>query len=114
MTPHCPSEHPQVAGLATAEPTDTITIPTHLFAIPADPIDPPTIAMIFGVNDSPLGGREGKMLTSAVIAKRLEKEAITNVALRVQPAASEAGLPEATEVCMQLPIAALAVLTGVV
>ena len=52
--------------------------------MPAQPIDPPTIAMTFSVNDSPLAGREGgKALTSRVIRARLVREAEGNVAIKV-------------------------------
>src|SRR6185295_7188273 len=52
-------------------------------AMPAQPIDPPTLAMTFRVNDSPLAGTEGKKVTSRVIWDRLMREAEGNVALRI-------------------------------
>src|SRR6201992_2612797 len=52
-------------------------------ALPAQPIDPPTISMTVSVNDSPLAGREGDKVQSRVIAARLLKEAESNVAIRV-------------------------------
>lgn len=88
----------QLAGLATARPSDTVVSPGVTQPLPADPIDPPTISMTFAVNDSPLAGREGKYLTSAQIAKRLEREAETNVSIVVTQAASEEGMPDAMEV----------------
>jgi GTP-binding protein len=51
--------------------------------MPAQPIDPPTLAMTFRVNDSPLAGTEGKKVTSRVIWDRLQREAEGNVALRI-------------------------------
>ncbi len=51
--------------------------------IAAQPIDPPTLAMRFSVNDSPLAGREGKKVTSRLIRDRLYREAETNVAIRI-------------------------------
>src|SRR5213079_3318338 len=52
-------------------------------ALPAQPIDPPTISMTVSVNDSPLAGREGDKVQSRVIRDRLLKEAQANVAIRV-------------------------------
>ncbi|MBC7180784.1 MAG: translational GTPase TypA, partial [Roseovarius sp.] len=51
--------------------------------IAAQPIDPPTITVTFGINDSPLAGREGKKVQSRVIRERLMKEAESNVAIKV-------------------------------
>ena len=59
--------------------------------LPATPIDPPTLKMTFGVNDSSLGGREGKSLTGRQIWDRLVAEAETNVALRVLNTAEGGG-----------------------
>ena len=64
----------------------------------ADPIDPPTVSMLFGVNDSPLAGRDGKQLTSTVISDRLAKEAETNVAINIQNAPAVPGMSDALEV----------------
>ena len=50
-------------------------------ALPSLPIDPPTISVTFGINDSPLAGRDGKKVQSRVIRKRLMDEAETNVAI---------------------------------
>ena len=52
--------------------------------IPSQPIDPPTISVTFGINDSPLAGRDGTKVQSRVIRERLLKEAETNVAIRVE------------------------------
>lgn len=73
----------QLAGLQLPLPTATVCTPAITRPLYADPIDPPTISMAFGVNDSPLGGREGSKLTSTMIADRLLKEAATNVSLQV-------------------------------
>ena len=72
-----------VAGLTTATVTDTLAAPEAREPLWASPIDPPTLKMTFGVNDSRLGGREGKQLTGRNIWDRLTAEAETNVALRV-------------------------------
>jgi len=72
-----------VAGLNLATVTDTVASLAVLEPLAASPIDPPTLKMTFGVNDSRLGGREGKNLTGRTIWDRLIAEAETNVALRV-------------------------------
>jgi len=72
-----------LAGLAKATVADTICDPSVTEAIPAQPIDPPTITMTFSVNDSPLAGREGDKVTSRMIRDRLLREAEGNVALRI-------------------------------
>jgi len=53
-------------------------------ALPYIPIDPPTIQMEFAVNDGPLGGQDGKLVTARHIWERLQKEIRTNVALRIK------------------------------
>jgi GTP-binding protein len=72
-----------IAGMAKATVADTICAPEVTEAIPAQPIDPPTISVTFGINDSPLAGRDGKKVQSRVIRERLMKEAETNVAIKV-------------------------------
>jgi GTP-binding protein len=73
-----------IAGLVTATVADTICDLNVTEAFAAQPIDPPTIAMTFSVNDSPLAGRDGGKVTSRVIAERLHREAEGNVAFKVQ------------------------------
>jgi GTP-binding protein len=73
-----------VAGLALTTVADTLCAPEVSEALAADPIDPPTLAMTFSVNDSPLAGREGSKVTSRMIAERLNREAEGNVAIKVQ------------------------------
>src|SRR5437764_798218 len=73
-----------IAGLAETTVADTICAPEVSVAIHADPIDPPTLAMTFSVNDSPLAGREGTKVTSRMIVERLKREAEGNVAIRVR------------------------------
>ncbi|MBS0296381.1 MAG: translational GTPase TypA [Proteobacteria bacterium] len=72
-----------VAGLSKATVADTLGSLEMVTALPAQPIDPPTISMTVSVNDSPLAGREGDKVQSRVIRDRLLKEAESNVAIRV-------------------------------
>jgi GTP-binding protein len=72
-----------VAGLTDGTIPDTICAPEQPTALPAIPVDPPTLAMTFRVNDSPLAGREGKKVTSRQIRDRLMRETEGNVAIRV-------------------------------
>ncbi|WP_284126057.1 translational GTPase TypA [Parerythrobacter aestuarii] len=72
-----------LAGLEKATVSNTIADPSVTEPIEAQPIDPPTLAMRFAVNDSPLAGREGDKVTSRMIRDRLNREAETNVAIRV-------------------------------
>src|SRR5690606_1301694 len=68
-----------IAGLAQASVADTICHPEVDTPIPAQPIDPPTLAMTFRINDGPLAGREGSKVQSRVIRERLHREAQGNV-----------------------------------
>jgi GTP-binding protein len=72
-----------IAGLSKATVADTLCAMEVTEALPAQPIDPPTISMTVSVNDSPLAGKEGDKVQSRVIAARLMKEAESNVAIRV-------------------------------
>ena len=72
-----------IAGLEQANVSDTIAAPEVDTPIQAQPIDPPTLAMTFRVNDSPLAGTEGDKVTSRVIRDRLFSEAEGNIALRI-------------------------------
>jgi GTP-binding protein len=78
-----------VAGLTETTVADTICAPEVEAPLEADPIDPPTLAMTFSVNDSPLAGRDGSRLTSRVIAERLFREAEGNVAIKVKESAEK-------------------------
>jgi GTP-binding protein len=78
-----------VAGLAGATVADTLCAPEVTAPIAAQPIDPPTLAMTFSVNDSPLAGRDGAKVTSRVIRDRLLREAEGNVAIRVSESAQK-------------------------
>ena len=73
-----------IAGLPNATVAQTICAPEVETPIQAQPIDPPTLAMTFRVNDSPLAGTEGDKVTGRMIRDRLLREAEGNVALRVR------------------------------
>ncbi len=75
------------AGIAEPKVSDTLCDPSKVEALPSLTVDEPTISMTFEVNTSPFLGREGKFVTSRQIRERLEREAIHNVALRVEPSA---------------------------
>lgn len=72
-----------IAGLTEATIPDTLGAPDLSAPIQAIPVDPPTLSMTFRVNDGPLGGREGKKVTSRQIRDRLMFEIQGNVALKV-------------------------------
>jgi len=72
-----------ITGIDKLNISDTICDPMHVEALPPLSVDEPTVSMTFQVNDSPFAGREGKFVTSRNIKERLEKELISNVALRV-------------------------------
>ncbi|KAJ3109288.1 hypothetical protein HDU97_007782 [Phlyctochytrium planicorne] len=72
-----------VAGIEGAFVNHTICNPEITEPLPFIPIDPPTISMYFYVNDSPLGGNEGKYLTSQTLRDRLVRECETNPALHM-------------------------------
>ncbi len=72
-----------LAGLSKATVADTLCDPSVEAPLHARPIDPPTIAMTFSINDSPLAGTEGDKVTSRVIRDRLMREVEGNVAIRV-------------------------------
>ncbi|HET8727366.1 MAG TPA: translational GTPase TypA [Alphaproteobacteria bacterium] len=93
-----------VSGLTKATVADTIADPAVEEAIPAQPIDPPTLAMTFSVNDSPLAGTEGDKVTSRVIRDRLLREAEGNVALRITESDSKESFEVAGRGELQLAI----------
>ncbi|MDO8648749.1 MAG: translational GTPase TypA [Candidatus Peregrinibacteria bacterium] len=72
-----------IAGIADIYVGETITTKEDAAPLPAINIDPPTISMLFLVNDSPFAGREGTLVTTRHIRARLEKERETNVGLHV-------------------------------
>jgi GTP-binding protein len=78
-----------IAGLTEATVANTICDPAVTEPLQAQPIDPPTLAMRFAVNDSPFAGREGTKVTSRMIRDRLMREAESNVAIRVTESADK-------------------------
>nr|WP_242524231.1 translational GTPase TypA [Methylacidiphilum caldifontis] len=73
-----------IAGLEEVYIGDTLSDSEKVIPLPRVEVDPPTVRMRIVVNDSPLAGKEGKFLTARHIYERLQKEARTNVGLRVQ------------------------------
>ena len=78
-----PGDIVSIAGMTKATVADTLADVSVTEAIEAQPIDPPTITVTFGINDSPLAGRDGKKVQSRVIRDRLMKEAESNVAVKI-------------------------------
>ncbi|MGN6498510.1 MAG: translational GTPase TypA [Tsuneonella sp.] len=78
-----------IAGLTDATVSNTLCDPAVSEPLHAQPIDPPTLAMSFAVNDSPYAGREGDKVQSRVIRERLEREAEGNVAIRLTESAEK-------------------------
>ncbi|MBM3951267.1 MAG: translational GTPase TypA [Rhodospirillales bacterium] len=76
-----------IAGLSTASVADTVCALEVDTPIHAEPVDPPTLAMTFSINDSPFAGQEGSKVTSRQIRERLWREAEGNVAIRVRETA---------------------------
>jgi len=80
-----PGDIVALAGLEEVAIGETISERERPLALPAIHVDEPTIAMIFSVNTSPMAGREGTHVTSRKLGERLAREALTNVAIRVEP-----------------------------
>ncbi len=78
-----------IAGLTKATVSNTMAALSVTEPLPARPIDPPTLAMSFAVNDSPYAGRDGDKVQSRVIRERLEREAEGNVAIRITESADK-------------------------
>ena len=74
-----------LAGIADITIGETIASIENPKAIPPIAIDEPTVSMIFGVNTSPLSGREGSYVTSRQIKDRLDRELLGNVSIRMEP-----------------------------
>ncbi len=77
-----------IAGMSKATVADTLCALELDVPLPAQPIDPPTISVTFGINDSPLAGKDGAKVQSRVIRERLMREAELNVAIKVSDTAS--------------------------
>ena len=78
-----PGDIVTIAGMSKATVSDTLCALAADEPLEAQPIDPPTITVTFGINDSPLAGREGSKVQSRVIRDRLMKEAESNVAIKI-------------------------------
>lgn len=78
-----------MAGLSSPAIGHTVATTEVMDVLPAVELDPPTISMTFGVNDSPLAGKDGTHLTGGKIGERLLAEAETNLAINVIPGLSE-------------------------
>jgi GTP-binding protein len=74
-----------LAGIEDITIGETIADAENPVAIPPIAIDEPTVSMIFGINNSPLAGKDGQYVTSRHLKERLEKELLGNVSLRVEP-----------------------------
>jgi GTP-binding protein len=73
-----------LAGMEGIEIGETISSADNPKALPVIAVDEPTISMIFSVNNSPFAGREGKYVTSRQLRERLDRELLSNVAIRVE------------------------------
>ncbi len=93
-----------IAGLPEAIVSHTICAPEVTEPLPAQPIDPPTLAMTFRINDSPLAGTEGDKVQSRVIRERLLREAEGNVALRISESTEKDSMEVAGRGELQLGI----------
>jgi GTP-binding protein len=93
-----------IAGLPEATVAHTLAAPEVTEPLPAQPIDPPTLAMTFRINDSPLAGTEGDKVQSRVIRDRLLREAEGNVALRISESTEKDSMEVAGRGELQLGI----------
>ncbi|MEO8246611.1 MAG: translational GTPase TypA [Chloroflexota bacterium] len=83
-----PGDIVSVAGLPEITIGDTITDPTDPRPLPRLDVDAPTLRMTFGVNTSPLSGRDGQYVTSRQVKARLDREVLGNVSIEVSPTES--------------------------
>jgi GTP-binding protein len=77
-----------IAGIDSIEVGDTLCDPNRLEPLPRIAIDPPTVRVRFSVNSSPFAGQDGRFLTSRQIHDRLQREALGNVSIRIEPSDS--------------------------
>ncbi len=77
-----------ITGIEAPHISDTFCDPAKVEPMPPLSVDEPTVTMSFEVNNSPFAGQDGKYVTSRQIRERLERELITNVALRVEDTGS--------------------------
>ena len=81
-----------IAGLKIATVADTVAAAEAPASLAASPVDPPTLAMRFTINDSPLAGRDGDKVTSRMLRERLFREAESNVAIDLHTVGGEDGI----------------------
>ncbi len=74
-----------LAGIEDITIGETIADAEHRIAMPVIAVDEPTVSMIFGVNTSPMSGRDGQFVTSRQIKDRLDRELLGNVSIKVEP-----------------------------
>ena len=87
ITPASAVEAGEIAILSGIEDVaigDTICNEDAPFALPRITVDPPTVSMLFTINNGPLGGKEGRYVQSAKIRERLNKETLMNVAIEIE------------------------------
>lgn len=77
-----------VAGFPEVEIGDTLADPANPNPLPRLTVDEPVLRMTFGVNTSPIAGKEGSFLTSRHLRERLDREILGNVSIRVEPTSS--------------------------
>jgi GTP-binding protein len=87
-----------LAGVDSIQIGDTVCDPGALEPLPRIPIDPPTLRVVFSVNNSPFAGREGRFVTGRQLGERLWREALTNVSIRVEAAGGGDRASESFEV----------------
>jgi GTP-binding protein len=78
-----PGDIVAIAGIEPVNIGETLSAPEDPRPLPAIQVDEPTIAMVFRINDSPVAGRDGEHVTANKLRERLEREALYNVAMRV-------------------------------
>ena len=99
-----PGDIVAVAGLDEIAIGETFSDPERPLALPPIRVDEPTIEMIFSVNTSPMAGREGTHVTSRKLKERLEREILTNVAIRLEATGSADGFKVSGRGELQLAI----------